>query len=189
MFKKIKEILYFDVQQFRPPIDNFDIIPEENANLIYDSSKEFLACTVDNLKTIKAKVVLILGFIFSVIALSVPIILEIKNTNPPTNFSSNIAVFLVWIDLIYSIIAAILVLFGLFPMKNAYSGNEPKNIVSQEFLTQKNSIIKIIESCNFQYGIDVNILLADRISRFIKYSLLAMIFSPYLLFIFVFYLA
>jgi len=61
------------------------------------------------------------------------------------------------IILAYSFIAIYLLIAGFLPKKHGFIGNEPRNLLKQEFIEQDIRFIKISEIINYQSVIDNNI--------------------------------
>jgi hypothetical protein len=159
-------------EKWQSQITDFDSISKENSEFVYSVSREYLMNTVENLKSLKNKVFLILAFIFFVMAFTIPVILN-ENAD---GYSYQYIWFLTFITVVYSIVAILLIVFALYPKANAVSGNEPVNIMIQEFLLQKNTTIKLLESESYQSRINCNITTTDHIANWIKISLITMIF-------------
>jgi hypothetical protein len=164
-------------------LTDFNSISDDNATFVYNQCREYLINTTENLKYLKNKITLTLAFIFSVISFSAPVILNSKSGN----YDSDYVTFLIVINTIYLGVALFLVIFALYPKANAVSGNEPQNLLEQNFLQQNYKTIQLLEAETYQLRINYNINLTDKIAKWLKGSLIVLIFSTLLGVIFAYY--
>ena len=81
------------------------------------------------------------------------------------------------------IIALYLIVFGFIPKDQGGSGNEPRNLLQQEFLNQELRFIKISEVINYQSMIDINIKTNVKVERVLRWSVVGLVVLPVLFYI------
>lgn len=170
-------------QSWQSNLTDFNSISDDNAAFVYNQCREYLINTTENLKYLKNKVTLTLAFIFSVISFSAPVILNSKSDN----YDSDYVTFLIVVNIIYLGVALFLIFFALYPKTNAVSGNEPQNLMEQSFLQQNYKTIQLMEAEAYQSRINHNIDLTDQIAKWLKGSLLVLVFSALIGVIFAYY--
>jgi hypothetical protein len=210
MFKKIKAFLKKDKKnaendKFIPDMEDYGVISCEKADFIYNNSKEYLLNTIDNFKKLQTKIILILGFIFSFATFASMKIVSmyeehtrfIETLNPHYSrilylssdsyyFINHLSAFLLYLTILYLLVAAILVIQAFYPKNRYTSGNEPREIIYQKFLDQDISLIKVRESINYQKRINLNSKTNKKTATIIKGSLISMILFPIILIFYLF---
>lgn len=161
---------------------NYDHLTDEKADFIYDTSKEFLLNAVDMTKRLLHKVILILGFAFSIMSLCASkIVLILSNSEQAANDFNNTLIWVLSLVIIeYAIIACVLFWRGLSPKHWSASGNEPANIIVQENINQSLAFMKLGEAINHQTKIDQNITENEKISSSIRFAAWSLVILPIL---------
>lgn len=183
MFKCFKKELQED---FKPDIQDYGSICSEKADFIYNNCKEYLINTINNRKTLQKKVILLLGFIFSLTSFLFIKTIDISNAANYPNFNSvRIVKFIEAIIACNLSIGSILTLFGL-SKEQAVSGNEPKNLLKQDFVDQELRFVKVGEALHYQESIDINSKSNQIVALTLKISIILLIICPVFLYLFVF---
>lgn len=174
-------------EEFKPDIQDYSSISDEKANFIYDNCKEYLVHTINNRQDLQKKVVLLLSFIFSLTSFLFIKTIDIADAANYPNFNSvRIVKFIEAMIVCNLSISLILTFFGFYPKDQAVSGNEPKNLLNQDFVDQETRFIKIGEIIHYQESIDINSK-SNWITAFtLKISITLLVICPVLLYLFVF---
>lgn len=184
MFKCFKKESEHD---FVPDIQDYSSISDEKANFIYENCKEYLIHTVNNRQDLQKKVVLLLSFIFSLTSFLFIKSIDIADTANYPNFNSvRIVKFIEVIIACNLSIALILTFFGFYPKNQAVSGNEPINLLKQDFVNQEIRFMKVGEIIHYQESIDINSKSNWIVALTLKISITLLVTCPIILYLFVF---
>lgn len=182
MFKCLKKR-----EEFKPDIQDYNSISDEKANFIYDNAKEYLIHTINNRQDLQKKVVLLLSFIFSLTSFLFIKAIDIADATNYPNFNSvRIVKFIEAIIVCNLSVSLILTFFGFYPKDQAVSGNEPNNLLKQDFIDQETRFIKIGEIIHYQESIDINSNSNWITALTLKISITLLVICPVLLYLFAF---
>ena len=78
-------------------------------------------------------------------------------------------------------------MYGFYPKKSAVSGNEPKNLLEQEFVEQEIRFMKIGETIHYQEFINDNSNRNEKLAKIIRNSLICVVISPFISFLIFFF--
>jgi hypothetical protein len=191
---KIEEKLMFwkkkKIKEFKPQISNYRVpeIPEEidiscKASFIFEQCEKYLINTIESNKKLQNKAMLILLFIFSLLffavfkALTSIIAAQQDFLISPIIYSKEI-LFWICVSLEYFLIGIPLVFLGFYPKQKALNGNEPKNMMFDEFISQPLSLMKIGEAATYQKRININKKTNKTLCRGIKISIILLYALP-----------
>ena len=149
----------------------------DKAEFVYQEVKEYLLHTVDNIKSLRNKATLLVGFLLSVVAFAIPTLFSAQKDIYVMEFKA----FLLAITLIYTIILLLLVYYVILPNTHEVTGNEIDNL--DAVYDKPTFIIKLVEADEFQRRININIKIYQRIDRFLQYSLYMTAISPIIVFL------
>ncbi len=154
-------------------------------DLAYQQASEYLLHTIENIKSLKNKATLLLGFLLSVIAFAIPIIFR-QNDDYTMSFKLLLAIIVV----IYIIVSILLIYGVILPINDhKISGNRINDLIG---LTEKHDIKNVVAqshamrllarvTLDYQEKIYKNIKIADKKDIRIRWSLLIVIGSPLIL--------
>ena len=168
--------------EFEPAIQDYGVITDEKAAFLHDHSKEYLLHTINTYEGLQNKVTLLLGFIFPSNILLFISFNTIEFT--PTYLVDRV----VPLILISNIIIAFYLLYGFLSLKIAHSGNEPRNLLQQEFLNQELRFIKISEVIHYQNMIDINIKTIIKVESVLRWSVVGLVVLPVLSYICIYFI-
>ncbi len=155
---------------------------EKNLDFHYQQAREYLVHTIDNIKSLKNKATLLLGFLLSVIAFAIPIIFRDND-----DYTMSFKCALVFIVGIYILVSLLLIYGVILPINDhQLSGNEPDTIVN---LSKKHDTKELHEASpasrliadvllDYEEKIRKNIKIADKKNKIIRRSLFIVIVSP-----------
>jgi len=187
--KEISERKKESGDNFVPDIQDYSSISDDKANFIYENCKEYLIHTVNNRQDLQKKVVLLLSFIFIFSLTSFLFIksIDIADTANYPNFSSvRIVKFIEAMIACNLSTALILTFFGFYPKNQAVSGNEPINLLKQDFVNQEIRFMKVGEIIRYQESIDINSKSNWIVALTLKISITLLVACPIVLYLFVF---
>ncbi len=167
MFFKKKEIEESDSNA----IDITEIALDK-ANFIYKEVRDYLDSTIDGFKSLQKKCTLLLVFVFSFFSVFV------LNDNDFTEETRN---YFFLLAIIYLLIASCVVLFVYSPTERSVPGNEPDNLMSQDYIDNELSMMIFKETRLYQDRIKANMKTLKNQAIILKYSMLGLTLFPFLL--------
>lgn len=198
MFNKIKKFFGWlppEVEEFNPniaydiPKDQFDDQLKQEwdlskkANFVFNECKQRLLSTIETANILQKKAVLILGFIFSIVSLSISKLIDLYSFDKIhilTIYDSKIAFFLIAISISYALVAMLILLSCFVPRYLSPAGNEPVNFLVPERINRTLSLILLDEARTYQKRILINDAVNEKTASWINGGVGALISLPVL---------
>ena len=169
---------------FKEQDDNIlkiDELYQDKAQFLFNSCKDFLDNTVISMEQLQQKGFALLAFSFAFMSFSFFRIIDFSKylSNPNLHtFYLKIIIILSLISVEYLCISTIVIFLVLYPKKKGVSGNEPKNIISQDNIDRAFTDLLIDEASTYHEKIEANLIINKTSSLTIKCSIIGMFFFP-----------
>ena len=145
----------------------------EKVDFIFEQVAIYFNELTQAISILRNKAVLLIGFLFAVIAFSMPQIINGISNPVDTPY----VCFFLYISVVYCLIAIYLAHTTFKTRKFCIAGAEPKAIFDENYIEADIGIIKIGECKEYQKKIDTNMLIMNDVSRALNFSLNATIIS------------
>lgn len=171
--------------KWQPSVKSYDIIVDstDKANFLYKTSQEKLQSTIDGHSSLEKKIIIFLSYLISVNTVLAGFIIQ------KFNFESSVLkqdIPFYWqlttIFFLFSIIALILISI-VKPKKFFYKGNNPENILDEDYCHIDYNRMIVGESILYKERIDYNESIVDKGTYLFNKLLIITIISP-ILFVF-----